>query len=189
MSEQLNRMAELSQTFSNISHDYRIAMNEFNDVAKKREQFTMRTEQQTNHWLHLSMGGLFSLTIFLLFIMIQHTQAMSSQLTVLNKQFGSETEEFKVLQTQAIEVIHTYPEPTLYQPSIKLQEIIPSIKSIDAELYTLNGNITKVTNELKLTTGEINKQTKPMIKTNAKPETQAGYIYPHAFPIAIDNYQ
>ncbi|MCV6637790.1 hypothetical protein [Candidatus Albibeggiatoa sp. nov. NOAA] len=181
MSEQFRDMAEMSQAVGKISRDYRIAMTEFNDAAKRREQFSMRVEQRTNYWLRLSMGGLFLLVLLLITIvyaMMLYTQSMSAQMQVLNQQFSTATEKLAALQHTPIQVSHTYPKSFLSQAPIEFPDISPALKSIEAELYHLNGNMAKVGKELKLIAGK----SKDKAARNTMARTETRYIYPYAFP-------
>jgi flagellar biosynthesis/type III secretory pathway M-ring protein FliF/YscJ len=125
--EEMEEMSEFSQTLTKLSRDHRIAMTEFNDAAKRREQFSLRAERRMNYWLRLSMGGLFILMIlvvFLLFVLMQHTHNISEQMKMMNQHLSA---------SQATSVIDNS----------------PTLKAIESELQNLNNNMTKVASDLK----------------------------------------
>ncbi len=121
---------ELTQTLNKVSREYRIAMSEFNDATKRREQFSLRAERRTDYWLRLGMTGLFIVMILLLismYILVRHTQSISEQMQLMNQHFS--------------EIHHS----TL--PS-QQSDYVSTLKSIELELKSLNNNMAKVSNEL-----------------------------------------
>jgi len=170
MTEQVDVMAEVMQAVNKTSREYRIAMTEFNDAAKRREQFSLRAERRATYWLRLSMGGLFLLVIlvlFLMFILTQQTQSISAQMTILTQHVGQTAQQLEIIQTQ-----QSISNPQ--HATISFPDISPSLKSIEEELQNLNTNMAQMTNELKTIAKKTNIQ-------RTQPE-QPVYIHPYAYP-------
>lgn len=123
MTTQHEEMSEFTQTLTKLSRDHRVAMTEFNDAAKRREQFSLRAERRMNYWLRLTMGGLFillMLVVFLLFVLMQHTHNISEQMKMMNQHLSQATIDNS-----------------------------PTLKAIESELQNVNNNMTKVASDLK----------------------------------------
>lgn len=180
MADQTENMNEITQSLSKISRDYRIAMTELNDAAKRREQFSLRAEQRISFWTRLSMGGLILLVILLLLLVLvlsNHLKTISGEMVLLNQNFN------QVLQHIGGELPAAQDDKGDQANDIhsSIRNTTLSLGVIQNELKTMNGNLAKMAKEMKAVANNTAKKDEDGADER-EDDSRSRYGYPYGYP-------
>lgn len=106
-SEQRTEVNELVDTLNKIFRDYRIAMYEFNDAMKRRDEIAKRAQKRVHIWTILGMAGLLliiGVLFFLVLTLTENLKFMSEQLSSLNRNLTVATTEMGTLKQNFTEM-------------------------------------------------------------------------------------
>lgn len=108
--EHRTEVNELVDTLNKIFRDYRIAMYEFNDAMKRRDEIAKRAQKRVHVWTILGMAGLLLIVGVLFFLVLTLTEnlkfmseqlsSLNSNLTVANTEMGTLKRNITEIKTQ-----------------------------------------------------------------------------------------